>query len=847
MTTQLRDLLEAIGYEEEDQIVLATNSSGAFTGVPCSSITNAEDALEAHNSGDVWVTVNRMRPIESGRGTDADVVEVKALWLDLDYKPSGAKDVDTAQAIVDDISQVLQIQPVAQVHSGGGLQPYWRIDGGEDVDRARVIIKRFRMLAERVADNHEAKVDNVFDLPRVMRAPGSFNRKLAQPRPVTLDLEEGPESIALDDLEARLDDAGIPTPSVEEARQEVMLRHDEWQQLGDESCHYVKTIIEGLPEDTPEQRHPWSVKQVTRCAAAERLGCLHRGDLPLALQGIADRLRVLFRESGEPQSRIDQAADEVRDAYLWAVQHVERMTDEECRAELGNHNHDRVRRRWEHDREEWDLGEAPGAKRKLFTELGREDGPLSGFFKMNGDVYSTACLFKNEYHPPVASHIGQEVLPTDVHRLSVAIELGYETFKIDENGERKSSGISDRVLTQVLRTTDYCENLRVLEGITRTPILRRDYSVQSSPGYADGYLYLPDPGSEITPTRATPKDILEPFSQFPWVSPQDRFNYLAALMMPMLLPAVPNGTMPLLIINAHQPGSGKTLLAESLTGLWGGNIQTEPKGEEEKAKVIASQLSVPDVVLVWDNIKGTFSSSTMEGLLTSPRWSGRRLGTNEVMRMRNNRLWVLTGNNVAVADDMMRRTLWVSIDPKMPNPHMRTGFDISDLVSFVQKNRDGFLSDILGLIVQWRDAGAPMPTQRPSDSYGVLDLATSILNFHGMQGDARDTSNQPNELSESDQETLVMLQTLDKHFEGRAFTAREVFNALDRFNRDDLGLAMPAGHQKQDETTPVSVGRILRNRVGRMCPTPDGGAVWLESEHDQRANVRTYQVGRRRG
>lgn len=607
--------------------------------------------------------------------------------------------------------------------------------------------------------------------------------------------------------------AGVRVPPDEPESKAVVKGRDDWAPSADESCSYVNTMIKGWAEDSPAARHPWVAAQATRVAVALRLGCLNHNELPPTLASLTERFQELLK--GESKSRIKGAAQEVQDCFSWGVQRVETKSDSDCLIELGEHSHDTPRRRWEYDREGWDLDDAPGALRLLWERLGT--GPLSGFFQWNGETRDTACLFRDEYRAPTAAFVGSELRSTTVNRLSVAISLGWETFTYDQDGEKVYADIPQSVLSKALETADRCENLRSLSAVTRIPIVRENFTIQTAPGYANGYLYAPSPGEDIQPHDGGIDAVLAPFAQFPWATDADRFNWLVALLMPLLNSAIPSGVMPLVIVNAHQAGSGKTLLASALSTLYGGELTSLPNREEEIQKTIVTYLdSHSKTVVVFDNLRGTLTSPTLEGVLTSGAYSARRLGATEMISMKNNKLWVATGNNVSVGQDLMRRTLWVSINPGMVDPHLRKGFKIADLLSWMRDNRAAMLSNLLGLIDGWREAGAPQPESSASDSYRVMDIATAILNFHGIAGDARSTEPRPSQLSTQDEDTLELLQALRERWQDEPFTAKDLFNEIDAYKPTRVSLALPKGHRTSKETTPVSLGRILRNRVGRI-------------------------------
>ena len=114
----------------------------------------------------------------AGRGTADDITRLSSLWADLDVKAGGCGDTATAHAIIDELSELLGERPAAITHSGNGLHPYWPVsDRSADTATMTAIVSRFGRLVKAVAKRHGAKADSVFNLPRVLRVPGSYNCK----------------------------------------------------------------------------------------------------------------------------------------------------------------------------------------------------------------------------------------------------------------------------------------------------------------------------------------------------------------------------------------------------------------------------------------------------------------------------------------------------------------------------------------------------------------------------------------------------------------------------------------------------------------------------------------------
>lgn len=821
---EFRCLLEILGYSETSLISLASKArDDSFSPLSVNGIQTAAKLAESLIGDNVYFSVNEVvSGLSEGRGTAQDVHRVTALYADLDYKPNGLGSEETAREVIADLSQVLGVQPAATVLSGHGLQPYWVLDDLPNDAATRLVFRRFRALVDRTAARRGGCVDPVFDLARMLRVPGTTNKK-DQKHPLPVTAEFAPEGqwhrLNLEEVQQALDRSGIGIGESDDDTDVVQSSSGSWP-TAEVTCPYVAKMIEGWATDAPSiGRHQWMVAQAVRLAAALRRGCVSQTDLLKGLSTLDERLRHLCEGgiAGDPRTPPDT---ETYSAYAWAIQKVEKKSDDQVDEELGSHRHNAPESTGHADRVDWviqhPLDELPG----LMERLG--DGPLAGFFVKQQKVWDTRCLPNNVYKPPADSAEGTELRMTTPGRLRLALQQGYD-IRIPASGPG-SPGLNyvpamlkPQSIMDALSNPDACPNLRPLREVVRTPILLPDYTLVTRPGWHDQYLYLPTPGQRIEPIRLpegeSVQHIRHIFHQFPWTCPGDEFNWLTALLLPILLTATPESTAPLLLLHAHQPGSGKTLLAQTLLSLYGGEMLPFPKSEEEVVKTLTSSLSSPQgVVRVFDNIDD-LSSRALEQLLTSHQWSSRLLGGNTISTLRNTKLWVATGNNCHVGKDMLRRTLWSSIDPKVARPEERTGYEIPNLNQWITQNKVSVLSHLYGLIIDWRDAGAPIPSNLAADSFPALDIATAILNFHGVEGSARDRSNQPVQRSTDDDALLEFICRLFDEYGEEPFSAKQLHAAAK--GSEDLEHSIP-GDYDPETGTPLSLGMILKKRVKRI-------------------------------
>ena len=137
------------------------------------------------------------------RATSAQVIGIPGLWVDLDYldevahKKPNLPTRDQAEAFI--TSDVTRMRaPSIVVHSGHGFQLWWLFDqpwtwAADDEDtrqRAAALQRSWVYRIRDAARAHGWDVDATIDLARVMRLPGTVNRKGDPPVPVTLRLDD---------------------------------------------------------------------------------------------------------------------------------------------------------------------------------------------------------------------------------------------------------------------------------------------------------------------------------------------------------------------------------------------------------------------------------------------------------------------------------------------------------------------------------------------------------------------------------------------------------------------------------------------------------------------------------
>ncbi|WP_234808623.1 hypothetical protein [Mycolicibacter terrae] len=204
-----------LGYLPAERVSLnwQTRPRGRFTSRIVDAAELPAAVGQVPQPSCVWFGVNPTSA-QHGRGTAADVTRLAALYCELDDD-----DTSPAQmaAILADIIRVLG-EPAAVVASGHGRHVYWPVTGGTITDEftrddaAALLARLYRIVCAVAAQHGAGTPDNVCELARVLRVPGTVNHK-RDPVPVTLTVNAHADALTVADARQRLDAAEQQYPA----------------------------------------------------------------------------------------------------------------------------------------------------------------------------------------------------------------------------------------------------------------------------------------------------------------------------------------------------------------------------------------------------------------------------------------------------------------------------------------------------------------------------------------------------------------------------------------------------------------------------------------------------------
>lgn len=475
-------------------------------------------------------------------------------------------------------------------------------------------------------------------------------------------------------------------------------------------------------------------------------------------------------------------------------------------------------------------------------------GPLAGFLRRSGELVHVPALGEDGYDDRVIGSSPAQVRPVLGDRLRARVQHEYWCYAVvvtKESVKHVQTVVPRDAAGLLLADVDLLPNARELRGVVHTPVVRADGSVLDRPGYDDGtgLLYLPDRGLvvEPVPERPTREQLVAAVAlvarmvvDFRYVTPHDRANYLGLLLTPLLREVCPP-PYKLAVLGAHEKGSGKGLQATILRTLHGGVMRPPlPHEDEEVRKAITTTLwTTTAPVVVFDNAVGTLRSDQLAMLLTTDTWTDRLLGTNREVTVANDRLWLVTANNLGVGGDLARRVLRVTIDPGTPHPELRTGFAIPNLKGWVRDHRGEVLHALLVMVRAWVAAGRPVPPLASGDDYGQwVQVVGGILTHAGVDG-TFGYVDPAERTGADDDEWSEFLRAAHRAFGHNAWQVRELLalvvelpdpSAAGRLDLDVLPAELTAKRRYGDPLARLArpLGKWLQNREGRWA---DGRAA----------------------
>lgn len=454
------------------------------------------------------------------------------------------------------------------------------------------------------------------------------------------------------------------------------------------------------------------------------------------------------------------------------------------------------------------------------------------------DAELPACVLRREPGPRIA-----RIMPS---RLRELITLAARIVRVVGDGEYKPCHPPEWLVREI-DARNHLPGLPHLEAIVQTPVMLSDGSILQIAGYdRRSGLYLAPRGTfppipdepTLLDAQAARDKLLEVVADFPFQKPAHKSAWLAAALTPLARHAF-NGPSPLFAIDANIRGSGKSMLADSIGHIaCGRNLArtSAPADDEEARKKITSIALIAEPLVLIDNVAGMLGCPALDAALTGTTWSDRILGKSQMTgELPLTTIWFATGNNLIFAADTSRRALHIRLNSSLERPEDRSDFRHPKLMDWVDEQRHNLAVAGLTLLRAYHVAGRPAMAIKP---WGSFEAWSELVRQAVVWCGADDPGSTRQELAQESDRDARLLRLLIDAWEAAdpQHLGMTVVKAIELASQDGNSVLKAA----IAELTPLgkdpsarSIGMKLHHLQGRVCggkrfhrDDARNGAIW---------------------
>lgn len=439
-------------------------------------------------------------------------------------------------------------------------------------------------------------------------------------------------------------------------------------------------------------------------------------------------------------------------------------------------------------------------------------------------------------------HIRDEVVTPVLssNELAGHVSTIAEVSYIGDDGTRKYRPLKPEYANCWLNNHVERSRLKPIDLFTRAPCYSPEEYRLLAPGY-DEATHIYYAGPIVEPREGTDHldRLLRDFCFREAAA--SRTNYLAMLLTSVLMPSFV-GAKPAWLFNGNQPGLGKSMLAQVGAILRDGKPTetiTYNANDEEFEKRLGAAVRNGTTTLLIDNAKRSarsprIESACLERSITDETLSFRLLGASAEIRAENSHIIAITANSPDVSRDLVSRCAIVNLYHE-GNPERRR-FSIADPEQFVRDHRIELLGELLGMVERWKASGKPLAN---------VDTRFSKRGWGAIVGGVLQANNEPDFLANADEAAVALDETRREFAELVAVLARNprgTWRALElakqatkhRLLQDEIGDG--SDHSKASKMGMIA-GRYLEERFPLEC----GTLAYIERDEDR--NGKFYRIG----
>lgn len=644
------------------------------------------------------------------RGKAEHVTAIPGVWADIDFMSEAKEGSHNLPRHWEDAQKILSMfpEPTIITHSGHGIQPIWLFNEPlADMEQAQQLLRAWvNSISFRSVEAGFSKLDSVLDIARVMRVPGTINKKRSKdgkkypPVPAKIIAHSG-KRYEPEDLEPYIVQ-GADELTRKQTAAAVALNHPSSEEL----------VLD--PEAVPPQekfnllRQSSRFRQLWEMQDPDKGNDFSRYDLGLANIAVAKKwtdqeiadLLIAFRRKHAPGdekvvTRTDYINRTIAKARAGVIPFPKAKKQDDSKPTVMLDGH---------------IGDQVQDVLKVLNEL-----PLN-LYNRSG-MLSRVVIDKDTQEPKTV-----QATADTLHALATKHINFYKTKSVQGMPTVTVANPTERIFKNVLSLEEDWK-FPYLKTVSTAPAFRKDGSFVSANGYDEElkmYFHLGEEGlvNCYVPEHPTPEDAKKAvqflrekvFIDVAFDADRDFANALAFAITPMIQPLLHRDeTPPGFAIDAPKKGTGKGYLYKIIGNIvFGKQIGSLPfpDREEELGKrldAIALQ-SLP--VVVFDNIRRKVQSESLEAFITDNVWNLRLLGESKMYTVNKNTIVVVVGNNLQTNEDMASRLCWIRLDTKLSKPE---GRDIrnEDILKFTQTHRGECLAALLTMVKAWFEQGCP--------------------------------------------------------------------------------------------------------------------------------------------
>jgi hypothetical protein len=318
--------------------------------------------------------------------------------------------------------------------------------------------------------------------------------------------------------------------------------------------------------------------------------------------------------------------------------------------------------------------------------------------------------------------------------------------------------------------------LPIIKLFTHNPVFTDDWRLVA-PGFdAQSGIYYAGPA---VAARTGTEHLDALLKDFCFKSPADRTNYLGMLLTAMLMPQF-IGSKPAALFNGNQPELGKSILAQVIAILRDGQTTETASynpNDEEFEKRLGAIVRRGVTTIIIDNAKSRgrnprIESACLERSITDAILSFRLLGQSASIRAENSHIFCITANTPDVSPDLIKRSVTINLYHE-GDPTQRS-FGIADPEGYALDHRLELLGELIGMVERWKAGGMPMAkTGSRFNKRGWGNTVGGILDLNGEPDFLSNAAEAARDLDDTRRDFSELVAILADHPQG-VWTAAEL-------------------------------------------------------------------------